>query len=53
MSDIGLYECFVKIIYSEDRSVFEIIVYKGPDKVVNLVLHNSDSIVEMKPFDGN
>ncbi|CAF0823910.1 unnamed protein product [Rotaria sp. Silwood1] len=53
MSDSGLYECYVKNNYSEDHSIFEIIVQNIPDKIENIFIENSQKIFWMKPFDGN
>ncbi|CAF4321387.1 unnamed protein product, partial [Adineta steineri] len=53
MSDSGLYECYVKNNYSEDRSIFKIIVQNIPDKIEQIVFENSERISWMKPFDGN
>jgi hypothetical protein len=53
MSDSGLYECYAKNNYSEDRSVFEIIVQNVPDKIENIYMKNSNEISWIKPFDGN
>jgi hypothetical protein len=53
ISDSGLYECYVKNNYSEDRSIFEIIVQNIPDKIENIFIENSERIFWMKPFDGN
>jgi hypothetical protein len=53
MSDSGLYECHVKNNYSEDHSIFEIIVQNIPDKIENIFIENSERIFWMKPFDGN
>ncbi len=53
MFDSGLYECYVKNNYSEDHSIFEIIVQNKPDKIENIFIENSARIFWMKPFDGN
>ncbi|CAF1446454.1 unnamed protein product [Adineta steineri] len=53
MSDSGLYECYVKNNYSEDRSIFKIIVQNIPDRIEQIVFDNSERISWMKPFDGN
>lgn len=53
MSDSGLYECYVKNNYSEDRSIFEIIVQNIPDRIENIFIENSERIFWVKPFDGN
>ncbi|CAF4143011.1 unnamed protein product [Rotaria sp. Silwood2] len=53
MSDSGLYECYVKNNYSEDHSIFEIIVQNIPDKIENIFIEDSQRIFWMKPFDGN
>jgi len=53
MSDSGLYECYVKNNYSEDHSIFEIIVQNIPDKIENIFIENSERIFWMKPFNGN
>ncbi|CAF3590109.1 unnamed protein product [Rotaria sordida] len=53
MSDSGLYECYVKNNYSEDYSIFEILVQNIPDKIENIFIENSQRILWMKPFDGN
>ncbi|CAF0794841.1 unnamed protein product [Rotaria sordida] len=53
MSDSGLYECYAKNNYSEDRSIFEIIVQNIPDKIENIFIDNSNQIIWNKPFDGN
>ncbi len=53
MTDSGLYECYVKNNYSEDRAVFEVIVQNQPDKIENIFLDNSKRIFWVKPFDGN
>ncbi|CAF4516635.1 unnamed protein product [Rotaria sp. Silwood1] len=53
MSDSGLYECYAKNNYSEDRSTFEIIVQNVPNKIENIFIDNSNQIIWNKPFDGN
>lgn len=53
MSDSGLYECYAKNNYSEDRSIFAIIVQTVPDKIENIFNENSEGIFWIKPFDGN
>lgn len=53
MSDSGFYECYAKNNYSEDRSIFEIIVQNIPDKIESIFIDNSNRITWMKPFDGN
>jgi hypothetical protein len=53
MYDSGLYQCYVKNNYSEDRSIFEIIVQNQPDKIENIFIENFERIFWMKPFDGN
>jgi hypothetical protein len=53
MTDSGLYECYVKNNYSEERSVFEIIVQNYPDKIENIFFDNLNRIFWTKPFDGN
>lgn len=53
MSDSGVYECYTRNSYSEDRSKFEIIVQNVPDKIENIFIENSNLITWVKPFDGN
>jgi hypothetical protein len=53
MSDNGLYECYAKNNYSEDRKVFEIIVQNVPDRIEQIFIENSNKIYWIKPFDGN
>ena len=53
MSDNGLYECYAKNNYSEDRRVFEIIVQNVPDRIEKIFIENSNRIYWIKPFDGN
>ncbi|CAF3429449.1 unnamed protein product [Rotaria socialis] len=53
MSDSGLYECYAKNNYSEDRAKFEIIVQTVPDKIENIFIENSNQVTWIKPFDGN
>ena len=53
MSDHGFYECYAKNNYSEDRSIFEIIVQNVPDRIEKIFTDNSNRISWIKPFDGN
>ncbi|CAF3435968.1 unnamed protein product [Rotaria socialis] len=53
MSDSGLYECYANNNYSEDYSIFEIIVQNVPDRIENIFIGDSEEIFWMKPFDGN
>lgn len=53
ISDSGLYECYAKNDYSEDRKIFEIIIENVPDKIEKLYIENSKKIFWNKPFDGN
>ncbi|CAF1590596.1 unnamed protein product, partial [Adineta ricciae] len=53
MSDHGLYECYAKNNYSEDRSRFEIIVQNVPNQIEKVFIENSNRISWIKPFDGN
>ncbi|UJR35713.1 hypothetical protein I4U23_028463 [Adineta vaga] len=53
MSDHGFYECYAKNNYSEDRSIFQIIVQNVPDRIEKILVDNSNRISWMKPFDGN
>lgn len=53
MSDHGLYECYAKNNYSEDRSRFEIIVQNVPNQVEKVFIESSNRISWIKPFDGN
>jgi hypothetical protein len=53
MSDSGLYECYAKNNYSEDRFIFAIIVQNVPDRIENVFIENSEKLFWMKPFDGN
>lgn len=53
MSDQGLYQCFARNNYSEDRSFFEIIVQNVPDRIENLFIDTAHRISWSKPFNGN
>jgi len=53
MSDSGLYECFARNNYSQDRSIINIRVQNIPDRIENLFVQNSNRISWTKPFDGN
>ena len=53
MSDSGVYYCYAKNNYSEDRSDFQIVVQNVPDRIETLFVEDTYRINWMKPFDGN
>lgn len=53
LSHSGLYECYAKNNYSEDRKILKITVENIPDRIEKSFLENSNKIYWIKPFDGN
>ena len=53
MSDSGVYHCYAKNNYSEDRSDFQVLVQNVPDRIGTVLVEDTHRLAWMKPFDGN
>ena len=53
MVDSGLYECYVKNSYSEQRAVSRILVQNRPNQIENVSLDKTQRLFWKQQFDGN